>query len=129
LRIGLGVVWLAHACLKWLVFSLSGTATYFESVGFYGFLAYPVFVAEVAGGIALILGLYVRQVALALVPILIGALWVHAPNGWTHTSAGGGWEYPLFLIVASVAVALIGDGAVATRRMRQDVRDMRRAAA
>ena len=44
----------------------------------------------------------------------VGAIvWVHVGNGWVFTAPGGGWEYPLFLIVASVALALIGDGAFA----------------
>ena len=31
------------------------------------------------------------------------------------TAANGGWEYPAFLILASVAHGLIGDGALALR--------------
>jgi putative oxidoreductase len=116
LRISLGVMWLAHALLKLLVFSLPGTASYFQSVGLPGVLAYPVFGAELLGGVALIVGVYARQVALLLVPIMAAAAWVHVPNGWLHTSTGGGWEYPLFLIMASIALALSGDGAFALRR-------------
>ncbi|MEL4887315.1 DoxX family protein [Pectobacterium betavasculorum] len=111
LRLALGVMWIAHALLKWFVFTLPGTAQYFESVGVPGFLAYPVFIAELAGGIALVLGIYARQVAVLLIPVMIAAAWVHVPNGWVHTSEGGGWEYPLFLIVTSLALWLIGDGA------------------
>jgi putative oxidoreductase len=44
--------------------------------------------------------------ALALLPVLAGAFWVHAGNGWVFSANGGGWEYPLFLIVVSVVVAL-----------------------
>lgn len=116
LRLALGVMWIAHALLKWFVFTLPGTANYFESVGFPGFLAYPVFAAELAGGIALVLGVYARQVALLLVPIMVAAAWVHVPNGWAHTNTGGGWEYPVFLTVASLALWLIGDGAWTLRR-------------
>ena len=116
LRISLGTMWLAHALLKWLVFTLPGTAQYSDSVGIPGFLAYPVFAFELMGGLALLLGLYARQVALALVPVMGAAAWVHAPNGWVHTSAGGGWEYPAFLITASVALWLLGDGAHALCR-------------
>ena len=54
--------------------------------------------------------------ALALVPIMAVAAWVHVPNGWAHTSAGGGWEYPVFLIVASIALWLLGDGSAAIKR-------------
>jgi len=116
LRISLGTMWIAHALLKLLVFGLPGTAAYFASIGFPGWLAYPVFAAELVGGAALVLGVYARQVALGLVPIMAVAAWVHAPNGWVHTSAGGGWEYPVFLIAASLALWLLGDGVAALRR-------------
>ena len=116
LRLALGVMWIAHALLKWFVFTLPGTAQYFESIGFLGSLAYPVFLAELLGGIALVLGLYARQIALLLVPVMATAAWVHVPNGWVHTSVGGGWEYPVFLIIASLSLWLIGDGSWALRR-------------
>jgi putative oxidoreductase len=116
LRVSLGVMWIAHALLKLLVFTLPGTAQFFQSQGFPGVLAYPVFVVEILGGTALILGLYARQVSLALVPILLGAATVHLGNGWVFTSPNGGWEYPVFLAVASVALWLAGDGAYALGR-------------
>ena len=116
LRVSLGTMWIAHALLKWVVFTLPGTAKFFASVGLPGFLAYPVFGVELLGGLALVLGIYARQVALALVPIMVAAAWVHLPNGWVHTSAGGGWEYPLFLVVVSIALWMLGDGALALRR-------------
>lgn len=116
LRVSLGVMWIAHALLKLLVFTLPGTAQFFTSVGIPGVLAYPVFAMEILGGLALVLGIYARQTALALVPIMAVAAWVHFPNGWVHTSPGGGWEYPVFLVVVSIALWLIGDGAAALRR-------------
>lgn len=116
LRVALGLMWIAHALLKLLVFTLPGTAQFFASVGFPAWLAYPVFAAELAGGVALLLGIYPRQAALLLVPVMAAAAWVHVPNGWVHTSPGGGWEYPVFLVVASVALWLIGDGAWSLRR-------------
>jgi putative oxidoreductase len=116
LRVSLGIMWIAHALLKLFVFTLPGTAQFFSSVGLPGVLAYPVFAAELLGGVALVLGVYARQVALALVPIMAVAAWVHLPNGWVHTSNGGGWEYPVFLVAASIALWLIGDGALSLRR-------------
>jgi putative oxidoreductase len=120
LRVGLGVMYLAHSvALKLLTFGLAGTAGYFESIGLPGWLAYATFAAEAAGGAALVLGIQARWVALALIPALVGAIvWAHAGNGWVFTAPGGGWEYPLFLIAASVALALIGDGAYALSRSR-----------
>ncbi len=116
LRVSLGIMWIAHAMLKALVFTLPGTVKFFDSVGLPGVLAYPVFGAEIIGGLALILGIYARQASLALIPIMAVAAWVHFPNGWLHTSPGGGWEYPVFLIAASLSLWLIGDGALAIRR-------------
>ncbi len=116
LRVSLGVMWIAHALLKLLVFTLPGTAHFFQSVGFPGFLAYPVFAVELLGGIALVLGIYARQVSLLLVPVMLAAASVHFGNGWVFTSPNGGWEYPVFLTLASVCLWLIGDGAFAIRR-------------
>ena len=107
LRVSLGLMFIAHSIiLKWLTFTLAGTAQYFESVHLPGFLAYVVFAAEATGGALLLAGIQTRVVALGLIPILVGALWVHSGNGWVFENAGGGWEYPLFLIVLNVVVAL-----------------------
>lgn len=114
LRVSLGVMFVAHSViLKLMVFGLPGTARFFESLGLPGFLAYATFAAEAVGGILLILGVQTRLVALALIPVLLGAAWVHIGNGWVFSAKGGGWEYPAFLIATSVAVALLGDGAYA----------------
>ena len=115
LRLSLGVMFVAHALLKVFVFSLPGTVGFFESVGFPGWLAYATVAAELLGGAFLILGVYARWVALALVPILLGALQVHLGNGWVFSAEGGGWEYPAFLAAASLVQALLGDGAYALR--------------
>jgi putative oxidoreductase len=117
LRVALGVMFIAHSVyLKAVVFTLPGTAQFFQSIGLPGFLAYAVFAAEAIGGVLLILGVKTRIVAAALVPVLIGATWAHAGNGWLFTNKGGGWEYPLFLVFASVAQALIGGGVFALTR-------------
>ena len=115
LRLSLGVMFIAHALLKLAVFTLPGTVRFFETLGYPGFLAYVVFSAELVGGVLLVLGVYTRWVALALVPILIGAALVHVPNGWVFSAPNGGWEYPVFLVMASVVQALLGDGALALR--------------
>lgn len=119
LRISLGTMWIAHALLKLFVFTLPGTAQFFASIGYPGFLAYPVFAVELLGGIALVLGIYARQVALALVPVMAVAASVHFGNGWVHTSPNGGWEYPVFLVVASIVLWLLGDGAWTLRRSQR----------
>jgi putative oxidoreductase len=116
LRISLGVMFIAHAWLKYFVFTLPGTAQFFGSLGLPPALGYFTFGAELVGGILLVLGVYGRYVALALVPILLGATWAHIGNGWTFSAPNGGWEYPAFLSAAAIVQFLIGDGAFALRR-------------
>jgi putative oxidoreductase len=119
LRVSLGIMFIAHSLiLKAMTFTLAGTAQYFESLGLPAFLAYATFGAELIGGVLLVLGVQSRWVALALLPVLFGAAWVHIGNGWVFSGPGGGWEYPLYLIVLSVAQALLGDGAYALKASR-----------
>jgi putative oxidoreductase len=116
LRLGLGTMFIAHALLKYFVFTLPGTAQFFGSLGLAPELGYVTFAAELIGGVLLVLGVYARYVALALVPILIGATWAHVGNGWVFSAPNGGWEYPAFLALAAIVQFLVGDGAFALRR-------------
>lgn len=113
LRVTLGTLFVAHALLKLFVFTLAGTAQFFASLGLPGWLGYATFAAELAGGLLLIAGVRVRAVALALVPVLVGATWAHAGNGWVFSAPNGGWEYPAFWTVALIVQALLGAGALA----------------
>lgn len=110
LRIALGVMFIAHALLKYYVFTLPGTVKFFESIGLPGPLAYFTFFAELIGGVLILAGVYSRWVSAALIPVLLGATWAHAGNGWVFTAPNGGWEYPAFLAAAAAVQALLGDG-------------------
>lgn len=113
LRLALGVMFLAHALLKVVVFTVPGTVQFFESIGLPAALAYVTIAVELGAGVLLIAGLGTRWVALATVPLLLGAAWAHLPNGWVFSAQGGGWEYPVFLALAAVVQFLLGDGAYA----------------
>ncbi|WP_404464811.1 DoxX family protein [Vreelandella aquamarina] len=116
LRISLGVMALAHGLLKVFVFTIPGTVGYFESLGLPGFVAYLTIAAEVGGGLALLFGVYTRWVSLTLVPVLLGAAWVHLGNGWMFSNAGGGWEFPVFWAVALLVQAGLGSGSFVINR-------------
>lgn len=114
LRVALGALFLAHGfLLKVLTFGVAGTVGYFESIGYPGFFAYLVILGEVGGGLLLIAGVFTRWIALALLPIMIGATLQHVGNGWMFASANGGWEFPAFWTVMLAAQALLGNGAFA----------------
>lgn len=119
LRIALGTMFIAHSLiLKLFVFTLPGTAKFFVSIGLPEWFAYVVFALEAVGGILLILGVQVRLVALALLPILAGATWAHWGNGWMFGYPNGGWEYPLYLTVLAGVQVLLGEGAYALQKSR-----------
>lgn len=115
LRIALGVMFLAHAYLKVGVFGVAGFEGFLAQVGLPTILAWPIIFGEALGGVAILTGFYSRLVSVALLPILLGALVIHAPNGWVFNAPNGGWEYPAFLALTALAHALIGEGAFALK--------------
>jgi putative oxidoreductase len=111
LRAALGIVLMAHSLyLKMVVYTLAGTAQFFGSIGVPEILAYIVFFVEAVAGVALFLGFKTRLFSALVIPILLGATWVHSANGWLFNNAGGGWEYPLLLTIMAVAQLGMGDG-------------------
>lgn len=118
LRVALGLMFIAHAYLKLVIFTPAGFAGFLGQVGLPAFLAWPIILAELIGGLAILTGFYGRIVSILLLPVLLGALMVHAPNGWVFNAPNGGWEYPAFLALAALAHGLIGDGALALRPVR-----------
>jgi putative oxidoreductase len=108
-------MFIAHAWLKYGIFTVPGFEGFLTSVGLPAFLAWPIILAEFVGGVAILLGVWSRLASLALLPVLLGALVIHAPNGWVFNNPNGGWEYPAFLAIAAVAHILAGDGAFALK--------------
>jgi putative oxidoreductase len=114
LRISLAILFFAHAWLKIKVFTPAGSVKYFESLGVPGWFAYATMAAEIGGGALLLLGIETRWVALLLVPLMLGTIFlVHGKNGFWFTNKDGGWEYPAFWVVGLLALALLGDGSAA----------------
>jgi putative oxidoreductase len=73
-------------------------------------LAYLTIFGEIAGGVALILGMQTRLAAALSVPIMLGATIVHLSNGWLFSAEGGGWEFPASLTIIALTIALMGSG-------------------
>ncbi|MES2913813.1 MAG: DoxX family protein [Pseudomonadota bacterium] len=115
LRVASGALFVAHGLMKLFIFTLPGTVGFFESLGLPGFFAYLTILAEIGGGLALVLGVATRAVSLALIAVLLGATWAHSGNGWVFSNAGGGWEFPLFWAIVQGVIALLGSGAYALK--------------
>lgn len=116
-RVGLGGLLLSHGLMKVLVFTVPGTVGYFASLGLPPIAAYLTVFGELVGGSALILGLYTRLASLLTIPLLLGATWAHSGNGWLFSNPGGGWEFPLYLVVHAITVSLLGSGAYALKTL------------
>ena len=112
LRWSLGIMFIAHALLKWRVLTMPVIIATFQSIGLPGWFAYVVVAMELTGGGCLILGIAPRYVALLLIPLIVGTIvTVHGKNGWVFSNKGGGWEFPAFWAATLVVQFLLGDGA------------------
>ena len=117
LRIALGVIFLGHAYAKAVNYTFPGSEQFFAAHGFPPWSVYPVFAAEVAGGVALIAGLRVRWVSLALIPVMLGAITPHLGNGMDFSSPGGGWEFPVLVLLLLGVQHVLGAGALSVESL------------
>lgn len=117
LRVSMGILFLLHGLyLKFFVFGMAGAGKYFASLGLPDWFAWVVMLYETIGGLALILGVYTRWVAIFLgIHLLFAAYLGHGANGWLFSYKGGGYEFPVFWAIACFALALVGSGAHALR--------------
>ena len=112
LRLCLGAMFIAHAVLKWRVYTIPGTIAFFKSLGLPGWFAFLSIATELGGAACLILGIWPRYVALLLMPLMIGTIvTVHGKKGWLFSNKDGGWENPAFWTAALLVLFLLGDGA------------------
>lgn len=116
LRIALGVMFLAHGLTKLLVFTPAGTAQFFESLGFPGVVGYLTIVFEIGAGTLLLLGILTRIISLFAFIQMVVISFIHSVNGWTFSNTGGGWEYPAFMALTAVSLALFGSGRLSVFR-------------
>lgn len=120
LRVAMGVLFVLHGWMKYSVFTPAGTAGYFASIGLPAFLGYVTIFVEIFGGLALIAGIATRWLAIAFIPVMVGAGYFgHGGNGFFFSVEGGGWEYPAFWTITLVVQALLGGGAYALYEPRR----------
>lgn len=117
LRLAVAAVLLYHGLPK--VMNFAATTGAFQSMGVPAptFSAAFAILAEVVGGILILLGIAIDIAGLLLIIDMLGAIaFVHWPNGFDFTK--GGWEYPFVLLCLGLALALTGPGRLAVGRAR-----------
>jgi putative oxidoreductase len=117
LRVMLGVIYVMHGYLGLVVIGPAGLAAYAIRMGLppglAPLLAWYHIAAHLGGGVLLLLGLWTRWAALAQVPSMASAVFLlHWKPGF-FMSAGGGYEFALLVLVATVTLILTGGGALA----------------
>lgn len=106
LRIALGVIFIRHGWLKFQ--DLAGAAGFFESFGIPGalFWAYVVAFVEFFGGLAVLLGVYLRAAAFFLgIVMIVALLVVHTKMPFDNA------ELPIALLGGLIALKAFGGGA------------------
>jgi putative oxidoreductase len=114
-RVLVGILYLSHPLLMWAIFGLEHAAHYFASVALPPSTAYLMVVCEVVGGAMLLLGLYVRQAAIGLLPIAIGAGAVHF-----GTDLGAGLSYGAYLAGCITGQGLLASGVLTPQPDRSE---------
>jgi putative oxidoreductase len=125
LRVVLGVIFVLHGYLGMFVLEPAGVAAFFTLMGLPvgELLAWYLILAHVIGGLMMIVGLWTRWAALANIPVmLVTMLFFHIDQGFFMRAvlvegAGKprvvGIEYPLLVLAATLALVLLGGGALA----------------
>lgn len=138
LRLATGAIFAAHGAQKLFVYGVAGVTGAFQGMGipFPGVTGPLTGLVELFAGLALVVGLLTRLAGFGLAINMLGAIaFVHFAAGFF---APAGMEYPLALLAATAALALIGggrfslDALIASRRgtpaIRQPARAFDRAA-
>ena len=123
LRVTLGVIFVLHGYLGLFVFTPAGMTAFNTSKGIPlpAITAWFLILGHFVGGAMLVLGVLTRLGALVHVVIMGGAIFfVHLAQGFfmhgiivdaaTGKAIAGGYEYPLSLLMGSIAILISGSG-------------------
>jgi putative oxidoreductase len=118
LRLTVGGLLLPHGIHK-IQHGFEGVTNMVKAQGLPEQLAWGVFVGEVAAPALLILGIFPRLAALAIVANMGMALYLaHQDQLTTINPLGGGWsvELPAFYLLAALSIVFLGGGRMSLMR-------------
>jgi putative oxidoreductase len=123
LRVVVGLVFLMHGGQKLFGFGLAGTADIMGKLGLpFPFLSAAIVIAaELAGGLAILSGLYARWAGVVLAIEMLVAIPVARVHGGFF--APYGFEFELTLLGACLTFAALGSGGVSLERMLRAPRE------
>jgi putative oxidoreductase len=117
LRIALGAIMIGHGYHKVFGGGLISHYHRVQGLGLPGWLAIPSAFAEFFGGILVLIGLFTRCAALAILIDMAVAIWkVHWKNGLLSEH---GYEFPLALAVIAFALMCYGGGPLGLEILRK----------
>ncbi len=107
IRVALAAAFIFHGWAK--VANMEGTIGFFASIGIGTFFTYVAAYTELLGGIALLLGVFVRYAGVLLaITMAVAICVVHWKSGFNIMQ--GGYEYAFTLMMASLAMVAMGAG-------------------
>lgn len=107
LRIGLGIVFISHGWMK-----IRNPSQWAQNMGLAPIFGILVSIGEFFGGLGILFGFLTQIAAIGPLLVMLGALRYHI-FVWKQqfiNLENGSWEYPFFLAVAALAIALLGAG-------------------
>lgn len=108
-RLGLAAVFITHGAMK--LATVSVTMAMFVKMGLPGWLGVAVGLVELLGGVAMLLGVYMKYAGYALAAVMVGAiLAVKWKMGFVS-----GWEFDFMLLAAAIGMAWTGPGVYAVQ--------------
>ncbi len=108
LRIGLGITFVAHGWMK-----IRNPARWAKNMGLPTIIGLLVAIGEFFGGLGIFFGFLTQLAAFGPLFVMLGALRYHIfvwKNKFINLEDDS-WEFPFFLAVAALALALMGAGA------------------
>ena len=101
-RVGVGLMYLGHVVMVCAVLGLEHASHYLASIGLPAWLAYAMTLGELVGSTLLLAGLFVRPIALGMLPLLMAAAALHF-----FTGVGASFGFAVYFLLTLAGQGLL----------------------